>query len=99
MPAACGMASDLRCKKGARSEREGGMKKLVIGIALATALCGCGDWDEQYNRPYRDYLSYSSIGHTKVCKFEFEGHHYLYVFGGGICHAENCPCLKGGEPK
>lgn len=75
------------------------MKKLILLISVCSAICGCEDIDEMCNRPYRDYLSYSAIGHTKVCKFEFEGHHYIYAFGGGICHAANCPCLRGGELK
>lgn len=68
------------------------MKKILFClIALLTMSCTCNNCNNDTHKPNVTPLSYASI----IEVIEIEGHLYIVYdegYGGGICHAEHCPC-------
>lgn len=71
------------------------MKKILFClIALLTMSCTCNNTcnnDTQEPEPDVTPLSYAS----RIEVLKIEGHLYILYkdgYGGGLCHAEHCPC-------
>lgn len=71
------------------------MKKLLIFLFGAAALCGCDpilEEDGSIKCEGNDFCTRRGI----ISKTKTEGHEYLIKegYGGGICHSASCPCTK-----
>ena len=69
------------------------MKKLIAGIGIALAICGCGNsYSDKESSQWKD------IGrNTHVRIAAIDGHDYIICSGGYTCsimHAASCKCHK-----
>ena len=69
------------------------MKKLIAGIGIALAICGCGNsYSDKKSSQWKD------IGrnvHVRIATVD--GHDYIMCSGGYTCsimHAASCKCKK-----
>ena len=72
------------------------MKKLLIVLAIATAISGCEKVvDSQETKAVEQWVYHGHEMYTKVV--ELDGHKYIIMDGykcGGIVHAASCWCMK-----
>lgn len=72
------------------------MKKILILLA-AICLCGCDmtETNKTFIKDNTEVKYYRCDGSGHVYTIEIEGHIYIVAgssSGGGIVHAEHCPC-------
>lgn len=73
------------------------VKKLLIFLFGAAALCGCDPTTLEEDGSVKCEENTFYTGRGIVSKTKIEGHEYLLFkdeYGGGICHSASCPCTK-----
>lgn len=70
------------------------MKKLLIVIAAAFAVGGCGTKSNPEPTLGGQVFLVRNTATINVYLFSAKGHEYLVNAGGGMLHAESCPCKR-----
>ena len=78
------------------------MKKVICLVLVAIAMSACcsqSNVPTQKVSPQTNRIFIENLGPYKIQKFNFEGHSYIMVIGGGghqmgLLHNPNCHCYQ-----